>query len=259
MSSTRRIVRRPGFTLVELLVVIGIIALLISILFPALNRARYAALRTACLSNVRQQVLAQLMYAEENKGKFCDRNENSPDYQRQQGYQGSAVSLLRGRFVTDTRIMICPIVAYQGSAWSGDSYSTNTWQIGDYGGWDTEAANVYCAYMWLAGFDAAGLPIQMIDNEPPPPMGTHEKHGSERVLVTHRLNFYAGNNLHEVCHNGRGLGMSATPYNQWKCTDMPIGYADGSVIVHQKDDIKPRMTVGGAYPGNAGFPGTYLW
>src|SRR5207302_1317487 len=101
-----------GFTLVELLVVIGIIALLISILMPALGRARYVAMRTKCLSNIRQQVLAQLMYAEENKGKFCVRKENSPDYQRQQGYAGSCVTQLRGRFMTDTRIMICPIVSY---------------------------------------------------------------------------------------------------------------------------------------------------
>jgi prepilin-type N-terminal cleavage/methylation domain-containing protein/prepilin-type processing-associated H-X9-DG protein len=62
--------RRPGFTLVELLVVIGIIALLIGVLLPTLSRARESANRTKCLSNLRQLSTAMLMFCDGNKGRF---------------------------------------------------------------------------------------------------------------------------------------------------------------------------------------------
>lgn len=61
---------RIGFTLVELLVVIGIIALLISILLPAVTAARNQAKATVCLTNIRQVATAVIMYSTASKGWF---------------------------------------------------------------------------------------------------------------------------------------------------------------------------------------------
>src|SRR5437667_920142 len=68
---------RGAFTLVELLVVIGIIALLIAILMPALSKARFQSTFPVCAERERQIVMALQMYANESRGFFPRHDFNS--------------------------------------------------------------------------------------------------------------------------------------------------------------------------------------
>lgn len=65
-----------AFTLVELLVVIGIIALLISILLPSLNKARESARRVSCAAQLRQLCASMILYSNDNKGRYPDVGSN---------------------------------------------------------------------------------------------------------------------------------------------------------------------------------------
>src|SRR3954453_664785 len=97
---------RPAFTLVELLVVIGIIGVLVAILLPSLARAREAAKRTNCLANLR--TLGQSMFAYANAYKDRLPNGNAPYKFRDYDGANRVMIDFNGEFVKEPRVFWCP-------------------------------------------------------------------------------------------------------------------------------------------------------
>ena len=100
--------RLVAFTLVELLVVIGIIALLIAILMPALGRAREQAQRAACQSNMRQLVTAWITYAGDNKGRLVPSATNASGWVNSGNTQAAVESGLLYKYLNTSKAYRCP-------------------------------------------------------------------------------------------------------------------------------------------------------
>jgi len=140
MSYPYRRKQRHGFTLVELLVVIGIIALLISILLPSLSRAREQGNSVKCINNLRQIAFACIQYANANKSYLPHTATGTVQWYDAIAWQNgrdlneSVIAPYMGK-TFDPVTMICPsddveIRKYTGSGGYRYSYSMNknmTW------------------------------------------------------------------------------------------------------------------------------------
>ena len=127
--------RRTGFTLIELLVVIAVIAVLLAILLPALGKVRQQTKRVVCSSQLRQQTLALVYYAEEYDGKVMGVGGPGNPYWfhliapflGDKQYQNDPQAAFEGVM----QVIICPSVTERadgvGESYAEGSYTINSW------------------------------------------------------------------------------------------------------------------------------------
>ena len=150
---------KKGFTLIELLVVISIIALLLSILMPALGRARRMAQQTVCKTNLKQQGIAFMGYAQDNKdslneGKNGWGKARPPSSTMGYGYWWADLMPYRG---TDIKTLVCAAVPKKNPNYQGPYGPMHTWA-----GWKNYSAVWPYAMPGLpsqGGFLLAPIPV----------------------------------------------------------------------------------------------------
>ncbi len=123
---------KKAFTLVELLVVIAVIALLLSILIPALRLARDQAMRASCSNNIHQHLLALTIYSDEHEGRLPEQTDGwwiwdvsyatANEHLKNLGIDVSKYDLRPGEDVPVQPIFYCPANPmhrrYMDAAWS---------------------------------------------------------------------------------------------------------------------------------------------
>ncbi len=227
--------RRAAFTLVELLVVIGIIALLAALLFPVFNSARGAARRSACQSNLRQLLLAASLYATDHDDLWPRQSlqlmksfEAALDAEPAPHLVGDIAGLLwisqLQPYLRSAPILTCPSAKPSATTYVNDlpvHYGINMTLCDLHEGW-LPADYSPCTVFLFADF--------------PGPWSSEMK--GDRLMIA-----YPGFTMHDYARSLGAGGRGPTEADLRHPGGSDVAYCDGHVKLHNPDYILEHLRV----------------
>ncbi|HBG26186.1 MAG: hypothetical protein A2Y10_04025 [Planctomycetes bacterium GWF2_41_51] len=252
----RQEVRFNGFTLVELLVVISIIAILLAVLTPALSKARANARRMACMSNVRQLTIGILMYEMDNKRLPDIRNITEPPFGCWGGRLVGKDKFINKYIQTAETFRCFEDTGYdlnkkrsKGRDWTywndcGNSYYYNAFGVdGKYKGWDDWGGRSYPQFGFYTAYPPKPNEGKILNVLAPI---------SKKILVTEYYYIWAMNAYYDYDY-----GLNQSWHSRNSCLTN-IGFLDGhSATVNMNSMINAKIP--GAKWSQNSLDGSYYW